>query len=105
MTKNIKKDPENYKQMAVPYENQDEANKAMSSFYDELSELRKKHKVRDLVVIVYGSVISDGEEGEFMNSMAFGNSINHLAMAAFAYGKEKQSHNEMIQKLLAGKTS
>lgn len=104
MAKEIKKDSKNYHAMAIPFESEEEANKAVASFFEELGELRKKYKIRDLLVIIYGSTKNGDSEGEFMNSMGFGNSLNQLPMAAFAYGKEKQEHSEIISKLLSGKT-
>lgn len=103
MAKVIKKDVKNYQEMCIPYESQDEANKATGAFYEELGELRKKYKIRDCLVVIYGSFKNGDDEGEFMNSIGFGNSLNQLPMAAFAYGKEKHEHSEIISKLLAGK--
>ena len=100
----IKKDPENYHLMSVPHEGDDAANKALESFYDELSELRKKYKMRDVFVIVYDSIkYEDGKVGEFMNCSAYGASVNQLPMTAFAYGSEKKNHDEMMAKMLSGK--
>lgn len=101
--KQIKKDPETYLQLSAPFENTEDANNAMQSFYEELGELRKKHKIRDLLVVTYGSVKTADGESEFLNSMSYGNTLNALPMAAYAYGQEKQSHGDVINSLLIGK--
>ena len=55
MTK-IKNDPENYYKLSEPFESSDACNEALTKFHEELSELRKKYKIRDLLVVTYGSV-------------------------------------------------
>jgi hypothetical protein len=98
--KKFKKDPENYAAMSVPLESE----KAIHDFYEELSELRKKHGIRDLLCVVYGSIkYDDGEIGEYMTHSSFGNSVNAIVMAAFVYGQEKKANEELMGKLLTGK--
>ena len=104
MAKTHISDPENYYKMSEPFESNDKANEAIKSFTEELSELRKKHKLRDVLVVIYGSVKQeDGEVGEFITTSNFGNVMNCLPMAAYVYGQEQADHKERISKMLAGK--
>jgi hypothetical protein len=104
MEKKIKKDPENYAKMSIPFENEDEANKALSGFHEELSELRKKYKIPDVLIVIKGSMkLEDGECGDFVNHSHFGSSLNMLSMAAYAFGQLKREQEELISKLAAGK--
>lgn len=99
-----KKDAKNYAAMSLPHENQQAAETAIEGFYDELSELRKKYKIRDCLVTIYDSKTnSDGEIGEFINSMHFGNSSHGLMMAAYTFGQLKIKDSENISKLASGK--
>lgn len=105
MAKKFKSDPENYYKMSEPLENVEKANEAMEAFFEELSELRKKYKLRDVYVVVNGSVkYENGDAGEFMVTSNFGSVLNALAMTAYAYGVEKSEHEERISKLLSKKS-
>lgn len=98
-------DPENYRELSAPFGSEDIANEALTKFYEELGELRKKHKIPDLLAIVKGDMkYTDGQQGTFMNYSAYGNSLNVPIMAAFAFGQTQAEHREMINKLAAGKT-
>lgn len=104
MAKTIKNDPENYYKMSEPFESSDLANEAIKQFHDELAELRKKHKIRDVLIVLNGAVrYEDGNVGEYMICNTFGSVMNAMTMAAFAYGQEKENHSEIIGKLLANK--
>ncbi len=97
-------DPDNYAAMAVPYESTDAADEALTKFYEEVSDLRKKYKVTDVLIVTKGSVkFEDGKIGDFMNHSHLGNSLNQLSMSAYAYGQIQAVHEETISKLIAGK--
>ena len=102
MTK-IKNDPENYYKLSEPFESSDACNEALTKFHEELSELRKKYKIRDLLVVTYGSVkYEDGKVSDFMQHSGFGNSINQLPMSAYAYGQLQAENRERMNHLIAG---
>ncbi len=97
-------DPDNYNKLSIPFESVDLANEALSNFHKELSDLRKKHKIPDVLVVTKGSVRhADGEIGDFMQHSSYGSSLNQLPMAAYAYGQTKADHDVIISKLIAGK--
>lgn len=97
-------DPENYLKMSKPFENSETATEALSKFYEEVSELRKKYVIRDMLIVIAGSVKQqDGEIGDFMATQTFGDQLHHHTLAAYAYGQTKAEHDQRIQKFLAGK--
>lgn len=104
MAKKFKSDPENYYKMSEPFESTDIANDAIGKFMEELSELRKKHNIRDVYVIIYDTAkLKEGDVGEFITTGNFGNQMNCLPMAAYAYGQEQSEHKERISKMISKK--
>lgn len=103
MENKSKNDPDNYFKLSTPHEGPQAADEAMEKFYNEIGELRKKYKIRDVSIIVYDSIkYEDGKTGEFMNVFGYGNSLNQLPMVAFAFGQEQKSHMERINKIISG---
>lgn len=101
----ITNDPENYYKLSAPYESEDAADEAISKFYEELGELRKKHKIPDLLIVIKATVRhKDGKVGQMMGQYAYGSTLDHLAMAAYVYGQLQAEHKELINKLIVGKT-
>lgn len=104
MKKEVKLDADNYYKMSEPFESADKANEAVGKFRDELDELRKKYKIRDILLVFYDSVrYEDGTVAEFMSTAHFGNSLNCLPMAAYVYGQEQAEHRERINKMISPK--
>lgn len=100
-----KNDPNTYLEMSKPHESVDKANEDLEKFYEEVSELRKKYKLREVFVIVETPVIFNSEE-EFSDSISncyFGNALNKERICTYAYGQAKQEQEEMIGKYLKGK--
>jgi hypothetical protein len=103
MEDKITHDPENYHKMSVPHESPDLANEALRGFYDDVEAARKKHKIADILIITKDSVkYPDGKIGQFMQHSQYGNSLNAVPMAAFAYGQTQAEHREVINKMLGG---
>lgn len=97
-------DPDNYSKMLVPFESMDAANEALTKFFDEVGEIRKKYKIPDVLIITKGSIRhEDGSEGDFMNHSGFGSMLNQLPMAAYCYGQVQAEQKETISKLISGK--
>ena len=93
----------NYAAMSTPYESPEAANEAIQRFYDELTDLRNKHKVPDLLIVMRGSVVyPDGKSGIFLHHIHLGNELNSEAMAAYAYGQTQAERREIMNKLLDG---
>ncbi len=93
-------DPKNYYQLSIPFESQQEADKATDGFYKELGELRKKYNLREIMVVIMDSTkTQDGDVSEFMTIQNYGDSLHRLPMAAYAYGVMNEEHKNRINKL------
>jgi hypothetical protein len=104
MASKFKNDPDNYYKMSEPHENPDKANEALQKFYDKVSEARNEFKIADILVITKDSVrYPDGEVGQFMQHSQYGNQLNAVSMAAYAYGQLQAEERELLNKLIAGK--
>lgn len=100
-TMKAEKNPARYRDLSKPFENYDVANKALSAFYDELSELRQKHKIANVYVILkVNAVGEDGEEGEALSSMHMGSGLEAESLCAWAYGREQSRREQAIAALL-----
>lgn len=104
MEKKVTNDPENYYNLSQPFENADDANKAISDFYDDVALLRKKHRIPDVLITIKGSVKYDTGVGDFMNVISFGNQLNQVPMAAYSFGKTQADQRELINKLATVKS-
>ena len=100
----FKNDPKNYHKMSEPHESPEKANEALRNFYEKVSEARKEFKIADILVITKDSVrYEDGEVGQFMQHSQYGNQLNGVSMAAYAYGQLQAEERELLNKLIAGK--
>lgn len=93
-------DPENYSKMVVPFESTEEANEALRCFYDDLAEIRKKHRIADIHAILKISVRHGDDVCQAMSAVHFGNSSDGEMMCAWALGEEMAERRATIQKLL-----
>ena len=102
-------DPEQYRELSTPFESRDEAIEAFSNFFEGLAALRKKYKIPDLLIVVQvtalGTHLEGSPEGVFEVCMGWGNPVNELPLAAFAYGQKKAEHAELMSTILSGKSS
>ncbi|MBN8833731.1 MAG: hypothetical protein ABS68_08925 [Niastella sp. SCN 39-18] len=104
MSNKFKDDPENYYKMSEPHESADKANEALQKFYEKVSEARKEFKIADILIVTKDSVrYEDGNIGQFMQHSQYGNQLNGVSMAAYAYGQLQAEDRERINKLIAGK--
>jgi hypothetical protein len=98
--------PKLFREMNEPYANATEAQSSMDAFAEGVKKLREEHKVTNVLVVVnYNIVHEDSEEGEgeYFGTLSFGNSLQMLPMAAYAYGHQREAQNEAIAKLLKGR--
>lgn len=97
-------DPQTYRTLSTPFTDPDTANKALTAFFDAVAEARKKHHIRDALVVVAGSTTyPDGEEGEYHSLMQLGDSRNGPVLAAYALGETQAEMREWINTLAAGR--
>jgi hypothetical protein len=93
-------DPKLYREMSVPFESPEKADDAMRAFQADVEEARKKHKIPDVLVAASGSYQDGDDEAAFFSSFSFGNHAYTIALAAYAYGSERERLDENVGKLL-----
>ena len=91
-----------YRELSTPYASVDEANKNLKAFWDDLAEIRKKHRIADLQVVIRVSALSeDGEEGVSIIHGGYGDQTKWESMLAYAFGMESAYRQERTAELLA----
>lgn len=96
-------DPENYRKMSEPFASADEANAALKEFMAGVRELRKKHRIADVLTVVAVNAKYESGEGRAITHGFNGNSQNAEGMAAYAYGQESADRREWMNRLMSGK--
>ncbi len=98
-------DPSNYLALCAPFANADEANAALTAFYEDVRAARNKHRIADVLVVTSTNVNYKDAPG-FGVAICFshnGDSMKAEGMAAYAYGQSQAEHREAMNLLLAGK--
>jgi len=95
--------PKLYREMSEPHATAAEVNASLQAFFDDLGELRKKHKLRDIVAIVNTSYLaSDGiEEIDGGSWFGYGNSMNYEIMLAHTLGIVQTERQEMLARAMS----
>jgi hypothetical protein len=92
--------PKLYREME-PFESVELAQRASDAFFEELAELRKKHKITDvLAVCKFSYNAASGEESEAITMSSWGNAMNIETLAAYALGMIQAERQERIGALL-----
>lgn len=95
-----KHDPNNYRAMSVPFDSAEKANDSIRAFFAAVEEARKKHRMREVLVIVEVAIQYPGEEDEMFDeadaraSAYFGNSSRAEGIAQYAAGFYEAQHVE-----------
>jgi hypothetical protein len=80
-------DPDLYAKMAVPFVSKGEADAAVEAFFEELEELRKKHKITTLICALMSTYLNDGgEDMELLTACSYGDHAACEALAAYQLG-------------------
>ena len=82
-----------------------EAETRLKLFFDELYDLRNKHKIADVYVVARLNVTSSDGEGPITTCMHCGSDLEREGMAAFALGFERSQRADRIINIMdhAGK--
>lgn len=88
--------PSTYAELSKPFDSLDALNDGYVAFQQELRELRAKHRIRDLTVIMEGSFLQDGEPAEARVCTHHGSSLRKLPALAYAYGEAKAEQEQML---------
>ena len=98
-----KNDLANYRKMSEPFENSEDANKALKQFYDGVEILRNELHLTDVHVLAEIRIMNNNEEGVAISSAHFGDSLKGAAMCAWGLGQEQANFEDMLHKFVAGK--
>lgn len=92
--------PETYRELCKPFTDADEAEKSLEAFFDELYELRCKHHITDVHVIVRMPIA----DSAVMTSFHLGNELLCEPMTAWAFGYEQSQRQSRINKIISDAT-
>jgi hypothetical protein len=98
------KDPSLYREMAAPFENADVANAAFKAFFADLGEIRKKHGITNVYVVIGGSIKNpdvEGGEREVIVNLMYGDQLRAESMTAWAYGYEQAERESKVSSMVA----
>ena len=93
--------PEVYRRMSEPFVNLVEANDALGAFQSELRELRIKHRIRDVAVVIAVNVESADGEGVAQITCHVGNPSEQEAMFAFGLGQARAERKDLMMRIEA----
>lgn len=98
----FKADPARYRDMSVPHPSAEALDQALAEFREELSALRVKHKLRDVLVILQTPYLTtDGEEVDAGIHFGFGDAMKHESQLAFTLGLVQAERQEMVAKMMS----
>jgi len=93
-------DLKTFREMSVPYETSAAANAAWLAFWDDLCELRKKHRIKTVYVIANMPVARGDDEVTVTPIGHLGDRTMRTSLTAFAYGYEKAGDAERLRDLV-----
>lgn len=91
--KKSKHDPANYRKMSEPFPTVEEANEALSQFYEAVEVARKQHKIMDVHVIVKMNI----SDGVAMTTAHYGNELEAAPMCAWALGQAQADFESILR--------
>jgi len=89
-------DPSTYRRLSEPFPSPDACNAAIDAFMEEVGAARVRHGIRDVLVIVAGSVTYPDGEAEYMTSGGMGDSTRQPVLAAHALGMAEAEARERL---------
>ena len=95
----FRSDPALYREMSVPHESADTANAAVQAFAEDVAAARKKHRIRDVLVVAQLGVTCGETEKDAATSFSFGDQGRIVELAAYAYGAETEAQAEWLSGL------
>ena len=84
-----------YSRLAVPVQ-QPEANDRMRNFFEALGELREKHQIPDVHIIVRQNIATDSGEAPGFCTAHYGDQAHAMQMCSFAVGHATGEHQKFV---------
>lgn len=88
----VRPNPQRYRELAQPFPNVDAVDAALRAFFDDLEQVRAKHKIADVFCVVSVSCAASdfpGGEASVMITMHFGDALRASVLAAYGAGYEE----------------
>jgi hypothetical protein len=90
-------DPANYRAMLEPHESVDAANEAANAFFEGVAELRKNHRLPNVLIVADVHYLAEGgTETPGRVSSFLGDVLHAEELAAYAHGYETARRQERI---------
>ena len=89
-------DPDNYAALSIPFETPEEADLEVAAFWDDVAQARQKHKLADVHVIIYSSVMVDGKLMRVASFGHFGNEALGIIMCADGVKEEAKTWKKAL---------
>jgi hypothetical protein len=89
--------PATYLDLSKGFASSEEAEAALNAFWDDLYEIRVKHRIPDVHATC--RIVVDGQ-GDLMTTMHAGSEMLAEAMTAWAFGRAQGDRQERISSLL-----
>lgn len=113
-------DPALYRELSKPHDSVAALDEALSLFREGVAELRKLHRVPDVILITSANAITSKpdpnqtqlpgvppepiREGQFIGISVMGDHVGAIPLIAYALGKEKAEFNRDIAEIQKGAT-
>lgn len=94
-------DPDLYRRLSEPFEDEAEAEAALTAFHADLRRIRAKHGIPDLVVAWRINIASIPNSGAALGNAQMGDELHAESIAAWLFGKLQQERKRAIADLLA----
>ena len=102
---NAHNNPTLYRELSKPFAGRELAEQSMEKFFEELAELRKKHRIADVVCVTQVNIQdASGEEGAQIATIRLGQASEHPTILAHALGSIRQEMNQALDFLMSRKT-
>lgn len=88
--------PARYRRLSEPFDDNEEANTAIMSFFDGVKKLREEHGIADVFLVVEVQIGQDARHGDA--SLYLGDVAHKMPMLARAYGCARAEHEEAMAK-------
>ena len=94
-------DPERYRRLAQPFENENEFNEALKGFFKELGVLREKYKIPDVLVAAIANVKNE-KDPELIEQRMSSMQYDNTALRPFIILSLYRQEHPMLQALIEG---
>ncbi len=82
--------------MAKPFASRDEADAALSAFFEGIRKLRRKHRVREVSVETMVTFVEGEKHPAIISSIFNGDATLHVPMLINALGRAQRDHNARV---------